>query len=94
MDLEFIGAPIPVLPHPFMLHATFTVVNGLITRLHDQLSPQTAQDVAALPPPAGAPAQLPKTGASDSRAVPGLLALGILCLLTGAMVRRAWLLQR
>ena len=94
MDLEFIGAPIPTLPHPFLLHATFTVVNGLITRLHDQLSPQTAQDLAALPPPPGAPAQLPKTGESDSHAVLWLLALGILCTLTGAIARRAWLLQR
>ena len=67
---------------------------GLITRLQDRLSPQTAQDLAALPSPAGAPTQLPKTGASDSRAAPWLLALGLVCALTGAMVRRAWLLHR
>ncbi len=94
MDLTFIGGPIPVLPHPFMLHATFTVINGLITRLQDRLSPQTAQDLAALPPPAGAPARMPNTGESAPSAVIVLLALGLLCVLAGAAVRRAWLLHR
>ena len=48
MELTFSGGPIPKLPHPFMLHATFTVNNGLITRLQDRLFDQTAQDLAAL----------------------------------------------
>lgn len=94
MDLTFIGGPIPVLPHPFMLHATFTVQNGLITRLQDHLSDQTAQDLAALPPPLSAPSQLPKTGPGDSRGVLWLLALGVVCALAGALVRRVWLLQQ
>ena len=94
MDLTFIGAPIPVLPHPFLLHATFTVINGLITRLQDRLSEQTAQDLAALAPPPSAPAQLPKTGASDSSSVPWLLALGIVCALAGATVCRVSLSRR
>jgi hypothetical protein len=91
MDLTFSGDPIPVLPHPFMLHATFTVKNGLITRLQARLSPQTAQDLAALTPP---PAQLPKTSEGDSHTVSWLLALGVVCALVGALVRRAWLLQQ
>jgi hypothetical protein len=91
MDLTFSGDPIPVLPHPFMLHATFTVNNGLITRLQDRLSPQTTQDLAALAPP---PAQLPKTGEGDSHIVSWLLALGILCALAGVLVRRTWLFQQ
>ena len=66
MDLMFSGGPIPVLPHPFTLHATFTVQNGLITRLQDRLSDQTAQDLIALgAPPA---AVLPRTGENDSSA--------------------------
>src|SRR5215207_2166040 len=85
MDLTFSGGPIPQLPHPFMLHATFTVKNGLITRLQDRLSPQTAQDLAALAPP---PAQLPKTGASDSNDGTVLLALGVVCALAGVLIRR------
>jgi hypothetical protein len=89
MDLTFSGDPIPVLPHPFLLHATFTVKNGLITRLQDRLSPQTAQDLAALTP---LPAQLPKTSEGDSHIVSWLLALGVVCALVGALVRRAWLL--
>jgi hypothetical protein len=89
MELTFSGDPMPVLPHPFILHATFAVKNGLITRLQDRLSPQTAQDLAALAPPT----QLPKTGASDSRALTWLLALGLVCALAGALVRRAWLLH-
>jgi LPXTG-motif cell wall-anchored protein len=94
MDLTFSGAPIPVLPHPFLLHATFTVINGLITRLQDRLSPQTAQDLASLPPPFSTPGQLPKTGESDSHALTWLLALGVVCALAGALVRRGWLLHQ
>ncbi len=41
------------------------------------------------PPPAGAPAQLPKTGESGSNAAVVLLALSLLCALAGALVRRA-----
>ncbi len=77
-----------------MLHATFTVINGLITRLQDRLSAQTVQDLAALAPPPGAPRQLPQTGASDSRAMTWLLTLGVVCALVGAVIRRAWLLHR
>jgi LPXTG-motif cell wall-anchored protein len=91
MDLTFSGDPIPQLPHPFMLHATFTVKNGLITRLQDHLSPQTAQDLAALAPP---PAQLPKTGASDSNDGAVLLALGVVCALASVLMRRTALFQR
>jgi hypothetical protein len=86
MDLTFSGGPIPSLPHPFVLHATFTVKNGLITRLQDRLSDQTAQDLAALGPAPGALGQLPKTGESDAGAVTWLLALGVLCVLAGAIV--------
>ncbi len=88
MDLTFSGGPIPTLPHPFMLHANFTVENGLITRLQDRLSDQTAQDLAALPPPPGAPAQLPKTGESNAGALSWLLVLGVLCVLAGATIWR------
>lgn len=86
MDLTFTGGPIPPLPHPFMLHATFTVENGLITRLQDRLSDQTRQDLAALgAPPA---AVLPRTGENDSRAIAWLLALGIVCALVGTIAMR------
>lgn len=87
MDLTFTGGPIPPLPHPFMLHAAFRVENGLITRLQDRLSDQTAKDLAALgAPPA---AVLPQTGENDSRAITWLLALGALCILAGAAIGRA-----
>lgn len=87
MDLTFTGGPIPPLPHPFMLRATFTVENNLITRLQDRISDQTAQDLAALgAPPA---AVLPRTGESDSHALVLLLALGIVCALTGGLTVRA-----
>ncbi len=74
---------------PFSLHVTYTVKNGLIIQILDRLSPQTVQDLAALAPPAGAPAQLPKTGESGSNAAVVLLALSLLCALAGALVRRA-----
>jgi hypothetical protein len=86
MDLTFTGGPIPPLPHPFMLHATFRVENGLITRLQDRLSDQTAQDLAALG--ASAPAVLPRTGENASPTAVWLLALGIVCALAGAMAVR------
>lgn len=92
MDLTFSGGPIPKLPHPFMLHGTFTVQNGLITRLQDKLSDQTAQDLAALgSPPA---AVLPKTGENDSGALNWLFALGVLCALAGVLLRRGRLIHR
>ena len=94
MDLTFSGGPIPQLPHPFMLHATFTVKNGLITRLQDRLSDQTAQDLAALGPPPAAPAAMPNTGVSNASALTVLLVLGVLCALAGAAVRRTSLLRR
>lgn len=82
MDLTFSGGPIPPLPRPFLLNATFTVKNGLITRLQDRISEQTAQDLAALgAPPA---AVLPRTGANDSFLQAGLLVLSIICVSAGA----------
>lgn len=94
MDLMFNGGQIPVLPHPFRLHATFTVVNGLITRLQDRLSEQTAQDLAALGPAPAAPAQLPKTSESDSIHGVWLLLLGLVCALAGASAWRFSLSRR
>lgn len=87
MDLTFTGGPIPPLPHPFMLHATFTVENGRITRLQDRLFEQTAQDLAALgAPPA---AVLPRTGGNDSLALSALIALAGMFALAGAAAVRA-----
>ena len=94
MDLTFSGGSIPVLPHPFMLHATFTVKNGLITRLQDRLFDQTAQDLAALSSAPSAPAQLPKTGEPDSSPLTWLLALGVVAVLTGASICRIALSRR
>ena len=89
MDLTFSGGPIPVLAHPFTLHAVFTVKNGLITRLEDQLSPQTAQDLAALGQSAAA--VLPTTGVSDPHRR-GVVVLGVCLALAGVLMRRArWL---
>lgn len=91
MDVTLSGGALPPLPHPFSLHVTYTVKNGLIIQILDRLSPQTAQDLAALASP---PAQLPKTGEGDSHTVSWLIALGIVCALAGALVRRSWLLHR
>jgi hypothetical protein len=93
MDITLSGGALPPLPHPFSLHVTYTVKNGLIIQILDRLSPQTVQDLAALAPPASAPAELPKTGESDPRAVTVLLVLGIVCALAGAAIRRAWVLH-
>jgi len=93
MDVTLSGGALPPLPHPFSLHVTYTVKNGLIIQILDRLSPQTVQDLAALAPPAGAPARMPNTGEGDPNAVIVLLTLGLLCALAGAMVRRATLHQ-
>lgn len=88
VDLTLSGGTLPPTPHPITLHAYFTVENGRITRLLDELSVQTAQDLAALPPPPGSPAALPNTGVSDSIAAGVLLVLGVCCALAGLVVRR------
>lgn len=85
-DAVLTGGDIPALPHPFMIHVTFTVAGGLITHAIIELSPQTAQDLSVLGTPG-----MPTTGAGANTPPLGVLGLlGLLCLLTGALARRAY----
>ena len=88
VDVTLSGGPLPPTPHPITLHGTFTVKNGRITRLLDHVSPQSEQELAALAPPAGAPATLPNTGAPGLPGKALLLILSVLCGLLGAGFRR------
>jgi hypothetical protein len=93
VDVTLSGGPFPPTPHPITVHATFTVKNGRITRLLDRLSPQSEQELAALPPPPGAPATMPTTGAGDLH-WKVLLVLGLICGLIGTGFRRTSLRRR
>jgi hypothetical protein len=42
MDVTLSGGALPPLPHPFSLHVTYTVKNGLIIQILDRLSPLAA----------------------------------------------------
>jgi len=84
-DAVLSGGDIPALPHPFSLHVTFTVAGGLITHAVIALAPQTQQDLAALGPAPG----MPSTGAGAPGRTFELGVIGLLCLLAGALTRRA-----
>ena len=95
VDLTLSGGTLPPTPHPITLHASFTVENGRITRLLDELSVQTAQELAALAPPSEAtPATMPNTGAGGLSGSSLLLLLSALCGLLGAAFRRTTLRSR
>jgi hypothetical protein len=77
-DAVLSGGDIPAnLPHPFLLHVTFTIVNGKVTHAEVTLDAQTRQDLAALGPPPG----MPTTGQPAGWLLPG--GLGLLALLLG-----------
>lgn len=92
-DVTISGGNLPPLPHPFTLHSTFTIVNGLIVKTMDVTSPQTIQDLSALGPRPGS-LGMPTTGESSLGAAALLLALGLFCVLSGVALRRAFLLNR
>ena len=95
VDLTLSGGTLPPTPHPITLHAYFTVENGRITRLLDELSVQTAQELAALAPPSeAAPATMPNPGAAGLSGSSLLLLLSALCRLLAAAFRRTPLRTR
>jgi hypothetical protein len=77
-DAVLTGGDIPAnLPHPFLLHVTFTVANGQVTHAKVALDAQTRQDLEALGPPPG----MPTTGQPAGWLLPG--GLGLLALVLG-----------
>jgi hypothetical protein len=84
-DLSSTGPSQP-LPHPFTTTATFTVRDGKVTLIEETLTSQTYSDLQALA--AGQPG-MPTTGSTDSPALYTILALGLLLLASGIVVRRA-----
>jgi hypothetical protein len=63
----------PSLPHPFLLHVVFTVVNGQVTHAVVNLDAQTRKDLEALGPPPG----MPRTGQSADWVLPPGLAVAV-----------------
>lgn len=85
-DAVLSGGDIPAqLPHPFLIHITFTIVNGQVTHAVTQIDPQTRQDLLALGPPSG----MPSTGDPSGWLLPGLLGLLALGLACGGLTLRA-----
>ena len=84
-DASSTGPSLPF-PHPFTTTATFTVQDGKVTKVEETLSAQTYSDLQALA--AGQPG-MPTTGSTNSPAPFAILALGLLLLASGFVVRRA-----
>jgi len=84
-DLSSTGPSLPF-PHPFTTTATFTVQDGKVIMVEETLSAQTYSDLQALA--AGQPG-MPTTGSTDNPALYTILALGLLLLASGLVVRRA-----
>jgi hypothetical protein len=90
-DAVLTGGDIPAkLPHPFLLHVTFTVANGQVTHAKTTLDAQTRQDLEALGPPPG----MPTTGQPAGWLLPGGLGLLALALGLGGLALRRRRLAR
>ena len=84
-DASSTGPSLPF-PHPFTTTATFTVQDGKVTQIEETLSAQTYSDLQAL---AASQPGMPTTGSTDSQTLFAILALGLLLLASGFVVRRA-----
>ena len=84
-DAVLSGGQIPAqLPHPFLVHVVFTVVNGQATHAVVNVDAQTRKDLEALGPPPG----MPTTGQPGEWLVPGALALAALGLAIAGLTLR------
>jgi hypothetical protein len=70
------GGDIPPLPHPFLVHVTFTILNGQVTHAVIITDAQTRKDLEALGPPPG----MPTTGQPAEWFLPGMVVLALAAL--------------
>jgi hypothetical protein len=91
-QIVYEATDVPPLPHPFTAGLTVTATNGRITRFVALVSEQTLKDLESLPaePEPG----MPRTGAADGNTSVILLALALVCLGAGRLLRRRGLIAR
>lgn len=87
-EVTISGPGVPQLPHLVTDKMTFTVVNGQITHILDEVSPQTLEDIAAfVAAQSGGQPGMPTTGHNEESFLAVMVALGLLGLGVGMLTR-------
>ncbi len=87
-EVTISGPGVPVLPHAVTDKMTFTVVNGQVTHILDEASPQTVEEIGAfVAAQGGGQPGMPATGDNNESSLAVMLALGLVAVSMGVLIR-------